>query len=408
MNLEKPMLNAKLGNPAANAPREDLPGRPQGDLDRNLLRGHIQGRVVMVTGAAGSIGSELCRKIASLRPQAILGFDKAEAALAQLRIELAQEFPDLVFLPEIGSITRLDDVTRAIEQHRPSIVFHAAAYKHVPMLETSMFAAVENNVLGTWHVAQAAASRGVESFVLISTDKAVCPASIMGATKRVAELAIRALNKQPGTTFVAVRLGNVWGSSGSVVPIFKRQIAAGGPVTVTHVEMKRYFMNAFEAGELVLQALVLGKGGEIFVLDMGEPLSIVALARNLILLSGLKPDQDIKIEFTGPRPGEKLVEELHRHDERPVPTSHSKIYNLLQSDEVDETQITAWLEEIKEAVSERDALRIIQLLKGMIPDYIPSPQLLQHAISLHKNRGITEAVEETITQGIEPMLCVSK
>jgi len=172
--------------------------------------------------------------------------------------------------------------------------------------------------------------------------------------------------------------------------------------------MKRYFMNAFEAGELVLQALVLGKGGEIFVLDMGEPLSIVALARNLILLSGLKPDQDIKIEFTGPRPGEKLVEELHRHDERPVPTSHSKIYNLLQSDEVDETQITAWLEEIKEAVSERDALRIIQLLKGMIPDYIPSPQLLQHAISLHKNRGITEAVEETITQGIEPMLCVSK
>jgi FlaA1/EpsC-like NDP-sugar epimerase len=402
------MGNHKPSNSAANVTHEDLRGRKQELLDRNLIREHIQGKVVMVTGAAGSIGSELCRQIASFGPRALVGFDMAGTALFQLGIELTQKAPDLVFHSEIGSITRSDEVSRAIEQHPPSIVFHAAAYKHVPMLETRMIAAVENNILGTWQVAQAAASHGVESFVLISTDKAVYPASIMGATKRVAELATRLLNKKPGTKFVAVRLGNVLGSSGSVVPIFKGQIAAGGPVTVTHAEMKRYFMTAPEAGQFLLQTLVLSKGGEIFVLDMGEPLSIVALARNLIVLSGFQPDQEIKIEFTGTRPGEKLVEELHRRDERPVPTSHSRIYNLLHSDEVDATQITAWIEEVKEVVRERDALRILQLLKGMVPDYIPSPQLLQHAISLQNNRGIAEGVQDSITQSIEPMLCASK
>ncbi|MGD0628863.1 MAG: polysaccharide biosynthesis protein [Terracidiphilus sp.] len=402
------MLRAESSNRVANTAIEGLLERNQECLGEEFVRERIHRKVVMVTGAAGSIGSELCRQIARFGPLALIGFDQAETQLFRLDSDLSERLPGLLFHSKIGNVARFDDVSRTIDQYRPSIVFHAAAYKHVPMLEKRMFAAVENNIFGTWNVAQAAASHGVESFVLISSDKAVCPSSMMGATKRVAELAIRALGKQRRTKFVAVRFGNVLGSSGSVVPIFKSQIATGGPVTVTHPDMRRYFMTASEAGQLVLQALVLGKGGEIFVLDMGEPLSIVALARSLILLSGLHPGRDIEIVFTGVRPGEKLVEELHKPDEQLIPTARSRIYNLQSSDDVDATQFTAFLEDLKMAVGERDALGTIHLLKEMVPDYIPSPQLIEHAMSLQKIHGIADDIQDSSTESIERMLVTSK
>ncbi|MGD0731279.1 MAG: nucleoside-diphosphate sugar epimerase/dehydratase, partial [Terracidiphilus sp.] len=296
----------ELGKQIRDVAVEDLLGRRPVHLDQASIRERIRGKVVMVTGAAGSIGSELCRQIAQFTPLALVGFDEAETPLFQLERELNKNFPNLVFHPEIGSVTRPDVLRRVMELHEPSILYHAAAYKHVPMMERHVFAAIENNVFGTWQVALAAAKHGVEDFVMISTDKAVRPTSMMGATKRTAELVIRALQKERGTKFVAVRFGNVLGSNGSVVPIFKDQIAAGGPVTITHPEMRRFFMTIPEAAQLVLQAFSIGKGGEVFVLDMGEPVKIMDLARNLILLSGLQPERDIKIEITGVRPGEKL------------------------------------------------------------------------------------------------------
>jgi FlaA1/EpsC-like NDP-sugar epimerase len=251
----------ELGQQIRDVAVEDLLGRRPVRLDQDSIRERIRGRVVMVTGAAGSIGSELCRQIAQFRPLALIGFDEAETPLFQLDRELTSSFPDLVFHPEIGNITRPEILRRVMEHYGPSILYHAAAYKHVPMMEMHVFAAVENNIFGTWQVALAAAKHGVEDFVMISTDKAVRPSSMMGATKRTAELVIRALQKERGTKFVTVRFGNVLGSNGSVVPIFKDQIAAGGPVTVTHPEMRRYFMTIPEAAQLVLQAFSIGKGG---------------------------------------------------------------------------------------------------------------------------------------------------
>ena len=366
---------------------EDLLGRPLVSIDVEPLRKRIQGKVVMVTGAAGSIGSELCRQIASFGPKALVGFDQAETPLFYLERELSERFPGLAFQPEIGSVTRFDDVNWTMRKYRPSIVYHAAAYKHVSMMERQVFAAVENNVFGSWQVALAAASYQVDYFVMMSTDKAVRPASLMGATKRAAELAIRALQKQGGTRFVAVRFGNVLGSSGSVLPIFMDQIAAGGPVTVTHPDMRRYFMTAQEAAQLVLGAFVRGKGGEVFVLDMGAPVSILELARNLIRLSGFQPDKDIEIEFIGARPGEKLFEELNLRAELLAKTSHPRICSLISSDDVDETRVRAHLDNLRQAIDSRDALRIVLLLEEMVPDYEPSAQLLNAAIAEQANRS---------------------
>lgn len=372
--------DSELGKQVRDVAVEDLLGRKPVRLNQQGILDRIQGRIVMVTGAAGSIGSEICRQIAPFRPLAIVGFDEAETPLFQIDRELRKTFPHLVFHPEIGNITRPDNLRRVMQKFRPSIVYHAAAYKHVPMMERHVFAAVENNIFGTWQVALAAVKHGVEDFVMISTDKAVRPTSIMGATKRVAELVIRSLQKDTGTRFVAVRFGNVLGSNGSVVPIFKEQITAGGPVTVTHPEMTRYFMTIPEASQLVLQAFSMGKGGEVFVLDMGDPVKIVDLARNLILLSGLQPDRDIKIQFTGVRPGEKLFEELNLKDERLIPTSHAKIRSFVSHYEVDARQIGAHLQDLRRIVEMQDVSSLVLLMKEMIPDYNPTSRLLSEAL----------------------------
>src|ERR1700761_1191960 len=281
----------------------------------------------------------------------------------------------------MGNTTHPANVRQAMERYKPSIVYHAAAYKHVPLMEKHVFAAVETNIFGTWNVARAASEHGVHDFVMISTDKAVRPTSMMGATKRAAELLVRSLQKADGTKFVAVRFGNVLGSNGSVVPIFKEQIAAGGPLTVTHPEMRRYFMTIPEASQLVLQAFSIGKGGEIFVLDMGEPVKIVDLARNLVLLSGLRPDRDIKIEFTGLRPGEKLFEELNLQNEQFMPTAHAKILSYLSPFSVDLKAMHVVLEELRQIAERKDVARLVLYLKELIPDYNPGSPMLRLAIS---------------------------
>jgi FlaA1/EpsC-like NDP-sugar epimerase len=352
---------------------EDLLGRRPVRLEASIMRTRLSGRVVMVTGAGGSIGSELCRQIARHSPRALIGLDIAETALYQIDQELREQFPRVPFYPEIGNIQnrrRLDEVFR---NHRPSSVFHAAAYKHVPMMEAHLFEAVDNNVFGTRNVVRAALASGIEDFVLVSSDKAVRPTNVMGATKRLAELICSARG------FRAVRFGNVLGSNGSVIPLFKRQIAAGGPVTVTHPDIRRFFMTIPEASELVLQASALGKGGEIFVLDMGEPVRIQDLARNLILLSGLKPDVDIKIEFSGIRPGEKLYEELNGTEEDTVPTTHSKI-RIFTGAGVSSETVSRCLEELRLVTDARDAAGVVLALKELAPDYNPSSFLLRRAL----------------------------
>jgi len=378
----------ELGKQIREVAVEDLLGRKPVQLDLERIRERIQGRVVMVTGAAGSIGSELCRQIVRFRPHSLVGFDEAETPLFHLDREMAKRFPDVAFYPEIGTITRRDTLKRVMQHYHPSILYHAAAYKHVPMMEKHVFAAVETNVFGTWNVARTATEHGVEDFVMISTDKAVRPTSMMGATKRMAELLIRGLQMEGGTKFVAVRFGNVLGSNGSVVPIFKEQIAAGGPVTVTHPEMSRYFMTIPEAAQLVLQAFSIGKGGEVFVLEMGEPVKIADLARNLILLSGLQPERDIEIQFIGLRPGEKMYEELNLRDENLIPTSHAKIRSYVSHPNLDATKIKACLNRLQTIAEGQDVGNLVLLMKEMIPDYNPGSELLRTAMSARTDRPI--------------------
>jgi FlaA1/EpsC-like NDP-sugar epimerase len=354
---------------------EDLLSRAPVRLDQDRIRHKLEGGVVMVTGGAGSIGSELCRQAARFRPAAILAYDVAETPLFHLGLEMAQLFPDVCFRPEVGSIQNRLRLAEVLERYQPSVIYHAAAYKHVPMMESSLFEAIENNVFGTFNVAMAAEEHGVEDFVLISSDKAVRPVSVMGATKRLTELLVLSLQNH-GPEFAAVRFGNVLGSNGSVIPLFKEQIAAGGPVTVTHPEMRRYFMTVSEAVQLVLQASTMGKGGEIFVLDMGQPVRIVDLARNLILLSGLRPDVDIKIEFTGPRPGEKLYEELNLAGEETRPTYHEKI-RIFTGNGLSAAEMLTHLERLRRLCAARDAVSVILLLKELVPDYNPSAHVLR-------------------------------
>jgi FlaA1/EpsC-like NDP-sugar epimerase len=381
------IAHAGLSKQLRDVAVEDLLGRNLVHLDQDSIRERIQGRVVMVTGAAGSIGSEICRQIARFDPLALIGFDEAETPLFQIDRELQRTYPHVVFHPEIGNITHAESLRRVMQRYGPSIVYHAAAYKHVPMMERHVFAAVENNIFGTWQVAQAAIAHGVEDFVMISTDKAVRPTSVMGATKRVAELVIRSLQKDGETKFVSVRFGNVLGSKGSVVPIFKEQIAAGGPLTVTHPDMCRYFMTIPEAAQLVLEAFSIGKGGEVFVLEMGEPVKIVDLAKNLILLSGLQPGKDITIDFTGLRPGEKLFEELNLQDERLDATSHPKIRSYICPLDLDPKQMKVRLRELHGITNEQDVRRLLLFLKDLIPDYNPGSQLLRTALFIQSNKA---------------------
>lgn len=305
---------------------EDLLGRDPVQLDMDAISAAMQGHVVMISGAGGSIGSELCRQVCRFDPAALVLVERTENNLFQIHRELTARFPGVVTVPCVADVGDVPRMTELFERHAPTVVFHAAAHKHVPMMEWNPGEAVKNNVLGTKALADLSDRFGVARFVMISTDKAVNPTSVMGVSKRTAEIYVQALSQRSKTRFVTVRFGNVLGSAGSVIPIFKEQIAAGGPVTVTHPEMKRYFMTIPEASQLVLQAGTMGNGGEIFVLDMGAPVKIADLARDLVTLSGLTPDVDIEIKFTGMRPGEKLFEELSVDAENADKTRHPKIF----------------------------------------------------------------------------------
>jgi pyridoxal phosphate-dependent aminotransferase EpsN len=359
---------------------EDIIGRRVASVDDELVRHRICGRVVLVTGAAGSIGSELCRQIARFDPAAIVGFDMAESPLFELELQMRGACPATAFHAEIGSIqspARLDEV---MNRYRPAVVYHAAAYKHVPLMESHPFEAVDNNIFGTYNLGLAALAHGVEDFVLISSDKAVRPTSIMGVTKRVAELVL--LGMQNGATkFVAVRFGNVIDSTGSVVPIFRRQIAQGGPVTVTDPEMQRFFMTLPEAGQLVLQAAAIGAPGQICVLDMGRPVNIVDLATSMIRQAGYTPGRDIAIEFTGRRPGEKLSEEVASLMEDTVSTRYENI-RILNAPAIDHEKLNRRIDGLRGACNVRDVAGLVQMLREIVPEYSPSDELLRCATVL--------------------------
>jgi len=352
----------------------DLLGRDPVELDMRAVERAITGRVVLVTGAAGSIGSELCNQLAQLNPCLLIAFDQAESQLFLLESDLRKKYPALNFVAEVGDIRDIRQVEQVIDEHQVNSIFHAAAYKHVPLMARQICEAVRNNVIGTWNLAQAAWRAGVSNFLLISTDKAVNPTSVMGLTKRVAELILSAHRVAgPGdihTKFVSVRFGNVLVSNGSVVPIFEKQIAAGGPVTVTHPDMRRYFMTVQEAVQLVLQAGTMGRGSEIFVLDMGTPVKILDLARNMITLAGFTPDEDIEIQFTGTRPGEKIVEELSLADENTVPTAHAKI-RIFKNRQLTFHEVNSWIAELQHLLWMREGADIIQHLKVLVPEYQP-------------------------------------
>lgn len=348
---------------------EDLLGREPIKVDIDSILGYVQNKVVMVTGGGGSIGSELCRQIASHKPKQLIIIDIYENNAYDIQQELKLRYPDLDLVVLIASVRNTNRMNDIFDTYQPHIVYHAAAHKHVPLMEDSPNEAVKNNVLGTWKTALAAASYGVEKFVLISTDKAVNPTNIMGASKRICEMIVQAFNNHYDTEFVAVRFGNVLGSNGSVIPLFRKQILAGGPVTVTDPEIIRYFMTIPEAVSLVLQAGAYAKGGEIFILDMGEPVKILELAKNLIRLSGYKVDEDIKIEFTGLRPGEKLYEELLMDEEGLTDTANQLIH-IGKPIEFDETQFFRQLNGLKEA-AQRESSNIKFLIKEMVPTYHP-------------------------------------
>lgn len=346
---------------------EDLIGRPEMDIQNPDVAEKIRGKRVLVTGAGGSIGSELCRQVAMFRPEAIVLYEISENNLHGIQIDLQERFPDVPLKPVLGDILDRKKLDQAFSTHRPQIVFHAAAYKHVPMMEANPISAVRNNILGTWYVMMSAEKHGSENFVLISTDKAVYPSSVMGATKRVAEMLVKFNNGKISLKAVSVRFGNVLESNGSVVPLFRQQIRKGGPVKVTHPDVKRYFITIQEAVQLVLQAAVLGRGGEIFVLDMGEPIKIYDLAKTMIILSGYSPDNDISIQIIGLRPGEKLVEELFERTEDVVQTRHEKI--RLARNGVVTKDLLSYIEKFEAMDPLADPKEIRAKLNELVPTY---------------------------------------
>ena len=346
---------------------EDLLGREPVKINIDEVVGYVSDKVIMVTGGGGSIGSELCRQIAAHNPKKLVIVDIYENNAYDIQQELKHKYPKLDLQVLIASVRNTKRMDSIFEEYRPNIVYHAAAHKHVPLMEDSPNEAVKNNVFGTYKTAQAAAKYGVDKFVLISTDKAVNPTNVMGATKRICEMVIQMMNGVSNTNFVAVRFGNVLGSNGSVIPLFKKQIMEGGPVTVTHPEIIRYFMTIPEAVSLVLQAGAYAKGGEIFVLNMGEPVKILDLAKNLIKLSGYKVGEDIEIEFTGLRPGEKMYEELLMNEEGLTKTANEMIY-IGRPIEFDATEFKAQLDELEQmAVSESEDIK--SMICKIVPTY---------------------------------------
>jgi len=354
---------------------EDLLGREPVRIDVCEIKAYLKDKVVLVTGAAGSIGSELCRQIAKFRPRLLIALDQDETGLFALDNALREKFSHLSLSSVIADIQDKAKIEQVFGRYHPQVVFHAAAYKHVPLMEAHPDEAVKNNIFGTITVAEAAQQHGCEKFVLISTDKAVNPSSVMGATKRVAEMVLQSMNSQSSTKFISVRFGNVLGSRGSVIPIFQEQIKRGGPVTVTHEEMRRYFMVTSEAVLLVLQAGALGQGGEVFVLDMGDPVRIVDLAREMIRLSGYEPDRDIPIVFVGPRPGEKLFEELLTAEEGTVATKYDKIFMARTSVSIDPQLLRKHLQHLKKLTEQGACDEIIRALQEIVPTYKPSHNL---------------------------------
>lgn len=358
---------------------ENLLGRKPVHLEHDRIRDSVVGQSVMVTGAGGSIGSELCRQLLQFKPKCVIALDQAESDLFRLEMELKETSDSVLVCPVIGDIRNYERMNEVIRRHRVTSIYHAAAYKHVPMMENNLIEAATNNVLGLHNVVQAASRNGVGSFVMISSDKAVNPANVMGLTKRVAELIVSSSPaSRPGcsTRFVSVRFGNVLGSNGSVVPIFNAQIAAGGPVTITHPDIRRYFMTIPEAVQLVLQASTMGKGSEIFVLDMGEPVRILDLARNMIRLSGHEPDSDIPIRFIGLRPGEKLFEELATASDQMRPTCHEKIM-IFCGQSLQYAFVQQWIAELRVLLAQRNEAVVLAHMRGIVPEYQPSEKWAQ-------------------------------
>ncbi len=349
---------------------EDLLGREPVRLDTGSIKEYLRDKTVMITGAGGSIGSELCRQIAHFSPKRLVLYERSEFNLYQIQMNLLEFYPNLEVHAVIGDVVNQRRTERTLKQFRPEVVFHAAAYKHVPLMESNAEEALRNNVYGTWIVAYLSHVYGVKKFVLVSTDKAVRPTNIMGASKRIAELVCQGFGRDSKTKFVTVRFGNVLNSVGSVIPLFKQQIAKGGPVTVTHPEIYRYFMTIPESVQLIMQAGAMGKGGEIFILDMGEPVKIVDLARDMINLSGLEADKDIKIVFTGLRPGEKLYEELLTDGEEITATLHEKI-KVAGAEKVDWQALLEKIEHLLEAIQNGFSQRTVEKIKEIVPEFQP-------------------------------------
>ena len=353
---------------------EDLLGREPVRLDLESIRQKLQGKVVLITGAGGSIGSELCRQVARFEPKALVMYERSENDLFKISTELSGSLPHLPHYAVVGDILDVAQLRETFAFYRPDSVFHAAAYKHVPMMETNCFQAVTNNIFGTYNVSLVARQFQVRDFVLISSDKAVNPSNIMGVTKRICELIVLSL-QEADTRFVAVRFGNVLDSNGSVLPLFKRQLAGGGPLLVTHPDMKRYFMTIPEAVQLVLQASSMGRGGEIFVLKMGNPIRILDLAKNVIRLSGYEPGREIKIVYTGLRPGEKLCEELLFEREGMNATAHEKV-SVIDGARVDFVSVRNWLDDLSRIVESKNVNTLVAKLAEIVPEYCPSKEML--------------------------------
>ena len=365
--LEKILEGNLEVKPRAVKP-EDLLGRKSVKIDKKEISSCIMGRTILVTGAGGSIGSELCRQIAGFSPEKIILVDNHENYVYFLGIEFKSKYTQLKFDTIIGDIKDIGLLRYVFSKYKPQVIFHAAAHKHVPLMEENPSAAVKNNVIGTRNLIYASSHYKSERFILISTDKAVNASSVMGATKRIAEKILQAKSKNSKTKFMAVRFGNVLGSSGSVIPLFKKQIEEGGPVTVTHPDVKRYFMSISEASQLVLQAGAIGTGGEIFVLDMGEQIKIVDIAKNLIAFSGLKLGRDISIEYVGLRPGEKLFEEILLNAEEDKVTKNDKIY-ITKPGDFDSAKIRKQIRELEKYANNLDNDKIIDMIKRMVPSY---------------------------------------